>query len=78
MNKEIYELRYKLYKKWFKSNLFLFALSIEFYIYERFFATFNWLLLLSFMFIIMTIGWGATALGGMINCRKKIKEGENN
>lgn len=71
MNKN--EIGYRLYRKWFYTNLPLFILSIILYLYFRFFTT-SWLVIPSFMFILMTMGWGATALTGMISNKKQWKK----
>lgn len=64
------EIGYKLYKKWFIRNLFLFLMSIGIFLYILFISKPTWLIYPSILFIFMTIGWGATAYAGMRNNRK--------
>jgi membrane protein YdbS with pleckstrin-like domain len=63
-------LKYNSYKKWFKMNIFLFLISVIIYSYLRFFSEPTWLIVPAFMFILMAIGWGATALTGMVYNKK--------
>jgi GNAT superfamily N-acetyltransferase len=60
---------YRLYRGWFNSNLVMLVMALMMFIYFRFFAEATWLIIPSFMFVLMCFGWGATALAGMKSCR---------
>jgi GNAT superfamily N-acetyltransferase len=60
---------YRLYKNWFVTSLMMCIMALVMFIYFRFFTKPTWLILPSFMFVLMSIGWGATALAGMKSCR---------
>lgn len=61
---------YRSYKKWFMSNLILFGTSLGLYIYSEISSQKLGLTMLFFIFVIMTMGWGTSALMGMIENKK--------
>lgn len=69
---------YHLYQKWFISNLIIFLLAFILLISSVLLKLNATILLILLVFIIMTMGWGLTALTGMIAYRKKMQREENN
>lgn len=69
---------YHLYQKWFISNLIIFLLTFILLISFVLLKLNATILLILLVFIIMTMGWGLTALTGMIAYRKKMQREENN